>query len=104
MGRIIWENFGWRCVKRLKNKIHNLTMKKQNGYGLIILLISIAIIALVFAGAYYKVETKDDTTSNELNKNSTPGKSILENQLNAVKKAEEAKKMLEERDRNLFNI
>jgi Tfp pilus assembly major pilin PilA len=79
-------------------------MKKQNGFGLIILLISIAIIAFILAGTYYGVSTDKNIAINESMSGAIKKRSILENQLNAIKKAEEAKDALEERDRNMLDI
>ncbi len=75
-------------------------MKKQNGFGLIVLLISIAIIAYIFVGAYSKpaVETGDGTAVNEAGNTNVERKSMLERQLDSVKQAEEVKKMIESRN------
>ncbi len=81
-------------------------MKKQNGFGLIALLISIAIIAYIFivASPNSKVETDDSSFVDGVGSINVEKKSILENQLNSIKKAEEAKKVLEERNTDLMNI
>ncbi len=81
-------------------------MKKQNGFGLIVLLMSIAIIAYIFiiASSGSKVETNDSFVVDEVESNNFEKKSILENQLNSIKKAEEAKRVLEDRNINILNI
>jgi len=81
-------------------------MKKQNGFGLIVLLISIAIIAYVFiiTSSDSKVETNDSSVVDGVGSINVEKKSILENQLNSIKKAEEAKRALEDRNINLMNI
>ncbi len=75
-------------------------MKKQNGFGLIVLLIPIAIIAYLFVGAYSKpvVEINDGSAVSGAESTHTEKKSVLEHQLNSVKQAKEAKRMIESRD------
>jgi len=75
-------------------------MKKQKGFGLIVLLISIAIIAYIFVGAYSEpvVETGFGSTVDGAGSNNVEKKSVLERQLDSVKKAEEAKRMIESRN------
>ncbi len=81
-------------------------MKKQNGFGLIVLLISITIIAYIFivASSDSKVETNDPSVMGGVGSINVEKKSILENQLNSIKKAEQAKRALEDRNINLMNI
>ena len=79
-------------------------MKKQNGFGLIILLISIAIIAYILVGSYStpKTEMSDTRAVNEEGAGKVERKSILERQLESIENAKEVKKILE--NRNISDI
>jgi len=69
-------------------------MKKQNyGFGLIILLIAIAIVSFIAIGAFYEKKT-DELPEKE---------SLLEKQLDAVGQAEDIKNILEKRNKGMVN-
>ncbi len=69
-------------------------MKTQKGFGLVGILIVLAIIAT--GSVAYFSSTKDGGQS-------TGGNTTIENALDAIKKAEEVKQMVEEGGRKLFN-
>ena len=69
-------------------------MKRQKGFGLIMILISVAIIMLSMFGAFYVTNT-DDVVEGETKVSS------IEKQLNAVDQAEDIKNILENRNRGL---
>lgn len=79
-------------------------MKKENGFGLIILLISVAIIVYILVGAYSapKTETSDTPAVNGGSTEKVERKSILERQLESIENANEVKKILE--NRNMSDI
>ncbi len=79
-------------------------MKKQNGFGLIVLLISIAIIAYIFVGTYSEpaVETGDGSAVDGVGSINVEKKSVLGLQLNSIKQAEESKRMIE--NRNILDV
>jgi len=79
-------------------------MKEQNGFGLIALLVSMAIAVFVFIGVYSNVSTDNSIIQNVEEEEKAEKRSILENQLNSFKKAEESKKIIEKRNRDILNI
>jgi len=70
------------------------SVKKQNGFGLVMLLIAITIVSFIVVGGYYKKKT-DDGTEKE---------SLLEKQLDAVEQAKDIKNILESRNGDIVDI
>jgi len=62
----------------------------KKGFGLIGILIAIAIIAAIAGGAFYTTESTDTQTGEK--------ESVIEIQLGAIDEAEKAKDLLENRD------
>lgn len=67
---------------------------KQRGFGLIMILISVAIIMLSMFGAFYVTKTDDGVEG-------VKKESSIEKQLNAVKEAEDIKNIIENRNINI---